>query len=266
MHSLAQTSTGQVYTWGSNTRGQLGDGTFSDRWVPTLLTLTNLAAMSGGDQHSLAALAGGSVSTWGNNGYSQLGDGTTGGQRNAPAAISGPSGVISVSGADRHSLAYGADGSIWSWGTNTSGQLGDGTNVNSNVPLRIRDATGWLVATPRLSPGAGAYSAAQTVTVTETTPGATIRYTTTGVDPTTSDTVIASGGTVAVNRTLTLKAKAWKAGWTDSNVATAVYTLTVPTPTLTQGGTFNTPQTVTIACAVAGARRSGTPQTAPTRR
>ena len=89
--------------------------------------------------------------------------------------------------------------------------------------------------------------------MTETTPGATIRYTTTGVDPTTSDTVIASGGTVAVNRTLTLKAKAWKAGWTDSNVATAVYTLTVPTPTLTQGGTFNTPQTVTIACAVAGA-------------
>ena len=92
MHSLAQTSTGQVYTWGSNTQGQLGDGTFSDRWVPTLLTLTNLAAMSGGDQHSLAALAGGSVSTWGNNGYSQLGgSGTTGGQRNAPAAISGPS-------------------------------------------------------------------------------------------------------------------------------------------------------------------------------
>jgi alpha-tubulin suppressor-like RCC1 family protein len=83
-----------------------------------------------------------------------------------------------------------------------------------------------VVDTPRFSPGSGTYPAFQTVTITTETPGATIHYTTNGAEPAESDPVIASGGTVTVNQSMTLKAKAWKTGLAASNSGRADYWIT----------------------------------------
>ena len=82
------------------------------------------------------------------------------------------------------------------------------------------------VDTPRANPGSGIYSTQQTVTVTTQTSGATIHYTTNGVDPAESDLTVSSGGTITVDRSMTLKLKAWKSGVPASNVAWVNYQIT----------------------------------------
>jgi hypothetical protein len=125
----------------------------------------------------------------------------------------------------------------------------------SMTPSRVKSATYQLiVADPNFAPGGGTYNTEQNVIITCTTSGATIHYTTTGVDPTESDPVVASGSSVTVDRTMTLKAKAWKGNMTPSGVKSAAYTLVVATPTFSKsGGTYNTEQTATITCATPGA-------------
>ncbi len=123
--------------------------------------------------------------------------------------------------------------------------------MNSLLPLQVSDAAfAWKVATPAFSPLPGAYSASPSVVVSCATSGATIYYTTNGVDPTQSDSTVASGGTVAVGQSLTLKAKAWKTGVGPSNVAAGAYTLTVPTPNASSvTGTYNQDLAVTLTSA-----------------
>ncbi len=109
---------------------------------------------------------------------------------------------------------------------------------------------------PAFSPGGGTYASAQSVTITTTTSGASIRYTTDGSTPTsTTGTLYTSA--VAIASTTTLKAIAYKSGWADSDVTTAVYTITLPqvaAPAFSPaGGSFTTAQSVTITSATSGA-------------
>jgi len=253
-HSLAALSDGSLYAWGENGGANLGDGTTTDRHSPVLITgLSDVVDLGAGLDHSLALATDGTVWTWGNNAYGQVGDGTTT-NRLTPWQVTGLTGMSRVAGGDTHSLALATGGTLWAWGRNHQGQLGDGTLVDRWSPVSISDGESWRIATPDLTPRGGAYTAVQTVTVTVLTPGATIHYTTNGVDPTPSDATVASGGTVSVDQSLTLKARAFKSGQPDSPVAAEVYALTVATPSISPGGgTFNTPQTVTISCTVAGA-------------
>jgi hypothetical protein len=103
------------------------------------------------------------------------------------------------------------------------------------------------VATPAFAPVAGTYTTAQTVTLSDATAAASIYYTTNGTTPTTSSTVYS--GPITVSTTETLKAIAVATGLTNSAVATAAYTIqgTLASPSFSPaGGTFTTPQTVTI--------------------
>jgi alpha-tubulin suppressor-like RCC1 family protein len=110
------------------------------------------------------------------------------------------------------------------------------------------------VATPAIAPGTGTYTTSQLPTVTCTSPGVTIHYTTTGVEPTEADQVVPSGGSVPVDVSLTLKVKAWRTGWTPSNTTTAIYTLKVATPTLAPGGgSYSSPTNVVVATVTPGA-------------
>jgi hypothetical protein len=96
------------------------------------------------------------------------------------------------------------------------------------IPSDIKTAAYEIVvAAPDFTPDGGTYSSGQSVTVTCTTPGATIHYTTNGLDPNQSDPNIESGLSVLVDGHLTLKARAWKTGLTSSPVKTAVYDIPV---------------------------------------
>ena len=110
-------------------------------------------------------------------------------------------------------------------------------------------------ATPTFNPPAGSYSSAQSVTISSTTTGASIRYTTDGSTP--SETVgTVYSGPVSVSSGLTLKAIAYMAGMTDSAVASAAYTITIPaaTPTFNPpAGSYSSTQSVTISTTTTGA-------------
>ncbi|HKF55944.1 MAG TPA: chitobiase/beta-hexosaminidase C-terminal domain-containing protein, partial [Blastocatellia bacterium] len=100
-------------------------------------------------------------------------------------------------------------------------------------------------ATPVFSPAGGTYATAQSVKITDVTAGATIYYTTNGSTPTTSSTKYS--GAIKVSTTETLKAIAVAAGYANSSVGTARYTLKTATPVLSPaGGTYATAQSVKI--------------------
>jgi len=110
-------------------------------------------------------------------------------------------------------------------------------------------------ATPTFSPAAGTYTSAQTVTISDTTSGATIYYTTNGTTPTTSSTLYS--GAITVSATETVKAIATATGYSTSATGSAVYTITPPaaTPTFSPAaGTYTSAQTVTISDATSGAK------------
>lgn len=115
-------------------------------------------------------------------------------------------------------------------------------------------ASSGTVVAPAISPAAGLYTRPQAVTLTSSTPDATIRYTTDGSEPTlTTGTVYTTSFQVSV--TSTVKAKAFKPGWVASGAVQAAYTITgiVANPVIAPvAGQFSTPQTVTITCATAG--------------
>ena len=257
-HSLALRTDGTVRSWGFNSNGQLGDNTTTDRHVPVTVTgLTGVADVTAGSAHSVALMSDGTARAWGWNQGGQLGDNTISQRRLTPVTVFNLANVIAVSAGFNHTVAIASGGVIWAWGTNASGQLGDGTTTQRNAPVQI-SASGfdWLTATPAFSPVPATYSPTATlaVTVTCATPGSTIRYTTNGVDPTPSDPVVVSGGTVTLSQTTTLKARAWSTTLAASNVAAGAYTFTVATPTFTPvGGTYPSAQSVTVTTATASA-------------
>ena len=131
-HSLAVRSDGTVWAWGWNSYGELGDGTQSSRLAPVqagaaVPGFNNIVAVAAGWGHSLALKADGTVWSWGRNSQGQLGSGTIGPERGLPEQISTLSNVIAIQAGDAHSFALKSDGTVWVWGWNGSGQLGNGT-------------------------------------------------------------------------------------------------------------------------------------------
>jgi PKD repeat protein len=107
------------------------------------LGLTDITAIAGGYGHSLALKSDGTVWAWGSNWSGQLGNGTEPwNSSNIPVPVLGLTGITAIAGGADHSLALKSDGSVWAWGENGQGQLGDGTRNNSNVPVQIASAPG----------------------------------------------------------------------------------------------------------------------------
>jgi alpha-tubulin suppressor-like RCC1 family protein len=131
-HAIALTTGGNVYAWGSNAYGQLGDGTWKDSSTPVLVSsLNDVVAIFAGRDHNLAVRSDGSVWSWGYNRFGELGDGT-GMSRNMPVRVVRLNGsvlgnIVQVGAGANHSLALRSDGTLWAWGRNNFGQLGDGT-------------------------------------------------------------------------------------------------------------------------------------------
>jgi alpha-tubulin suppressor-like RCC1 family protein len=143
-HSLARMSDGTVWAWGTNDHGELGNGSnAANSSVPVRVSNFSAAvAIAAGGEHNLALRADGTVWAWGYNGYGQLGTGSTGGYSAVPVQVSNLTGVVSVAAGYGFSFARRSDGTVWAWGRNESGQLGNGTNADSNVPVMVSNLTG----------------------------------------------------------------------------------------------------------------------------
>ncbi len=135
-HTLALSKDGTVWSWGYDSRGELGHGgTVIDdvtgmrllaTGVPGLVAgLEGIAAIAAGIAYSIALKTDGTIWAWGRNDSGQLGDGTTT-DRNTPAQARGVGEVVSVSAGHRHAVVALADGTVWAWGSNQYGQLGVG--------------------------------------------------------------------------------------------------------------------------------------------
>lgn len=140
-HAFALRSNGSVVAWGGNDSGQLGDGTTTARGLATSTLLTSgITAISAGRDGSLAVRSDGAVLSWGANNYGQLGNGTTAPFfRATPDVVTGVTNAVAVSlGTGRaHGLALRGDGSVWAWGNNAAGQLGDGTVFARLAPAPV---------------------------------------------------------------------------------------------------------------------------------
>jgi alpha-tubulin suppressor-like RCC1 family protein len=144
-HSLALKSDGTVWAWGYNRNGQLGDGTTFNRDTPVRVqNLSGVTAVAGGASHSLALESNGTVWAWGDNAFGELGDGTHTDQvtpvwvQNLWFGFS----VTAVAGSSVHSLALKSDGTVWAWGSNNYGELGDGTTFNRDTPVQVQNLSG----------------------------------------------------------------------------------------------------------------------------
>ena len=149
-HTVAVRSDGTLWAWGSNTFGQIGDGTFFQRISPVQIgTLTSWASVSAGDAYTMAIRTDGSLWAWGINTNGNLGDNSMS-TRNAPVPIQPGTAWESVSASNNiliaHTVGIRTDGSIWAWGNNGQGRLGDGTTTTRNAPTRIGTGTDWAFA------------------------------------------------------------------------------------------------------------------------
>ena len=172
-YSLALTSDGRVFSWGDNTYGQLGDGTSTPSSVPVAVNPSGelagktVVAITGGDYHSLALTSEGRVYAWGCNSEGELGNGTNN-TSYAPVAIitSGAMAnktVVAIAAGAKHSLALTSDGYVFAWGYNADGELGNGTTVNSSVPVAVTTSGALNGKLPvAIGNGGGFYSAALT--------------------------------------------------------------------------------------------------------
>jgi Tfp pilus assembly protein PilV len=123
--------------------------------------------------------------------------------------------------------------------------------TDSNMVTQSYTITG-KVTTPVISPVGGTYTTAQNVSITCATPDAEIRYTLDETEPSTSSTLYT--GAINISSSKTLKAKAFKPTWTDSDTVSQAYTLKVQSPVMDPvGGTYTDAQNVTITCATSGA-------------
>jgi len=134
---------GQVYCWGADDAGQLGDGANVDRWGPRAIDMTSVARqVSVGARHACAVKADGSVQCWGSGQDGRLGRGGTA-DSNVPVTVSGVAGAVQVSAGgqvqlfvdDGHACVVLDTGAVKCWGEGSLGQLGDSTSTDRFTPV-----------------------------------------------------------------------------------------------------------------------------------
>jgi alpha-tubulin suppressor-like RCC1 family protein len=139
-HTCVLYETGEVFCWGNNQHGQLGDGTTENRFTPVSVQGLSTGAQSIvlGEDHTCARLKTGKVKCWGRNDFGQLGDGTWT-DRSSPVDISGlENQAMDVVVGNHHTCAMTTGYPMFQcWGSNQYGQLGDNTTTNRNTPVVV---------------------------------------------------------------------------------------------------------------------------------
>lgn len=161
LHSLAYSTSAQLYGWGINDWGQVGDGSTTEQDTPVTVSLAGamktstlarsapaprVVSLFGGINHSLALLSNGVVLAWGNNTFGQLGDGT-GENSDVPVQVATPGGtkVTAIAAGCYNGLALTSTDAVLAWGDNSVGDLGNDKPGFSNVPVAVTFAAGLQV-------------------------------------------------------------------------------------------------------------------------
>jgi len=157
-HTVCITEDGSLFSWGCNDNGQLGVGDTEKRRVPTLVTGLQgkrVVHVAAGEVHTVCSTADGSVFTWGSGVCGQLGLGDDESNRLLPTLVRGElqgKQVMQVAAGDKHSACVTHDGSVYTWGANEQGQLGQEDMDDANLPVLVRvlDASAnvksWVIA------------------------------------------------------------------------------------------------------------------------
>jgi alpha-tubulin suppressor-like RCC1 family protein len=148
--TLGVKTDGTLWAWGENSYGQLGDGTLIDRTAPVQVgTDTAWGSVAAGQNHTMGVKQDGTLWAWGYNSRGELGDGTTT-NRTAPVQVGTDTGWASVAAGATYggleagfTLAIKTEGTLWGWGRNLDGILGDGTISNRTAPVQIGTGSGW---------------------------------------------------------------------------------------------------------------------------
>ena len=137
LHSCAVGEDERVWCWGENEDGQLGDGTQTDRLVPTAINSElRFRSVSAGLSHSCAVTTTGAAYCWGDNSRAQIGDGSLT-DRPAPAQVSLGIGFERVEVGGGHTCGLATGGAVYCWGAGGSGEIGDGGSALRGNPTRV---------------------------------------------------------------------------------------------------------------------------------
>ena len=147
-HTVALKDDGSLWAWGKNYSGQLGDGTTTSKRIPTReeSNATNWSSIAAGANHTVAIKTDGTLWAWGQNGSGQLGNGSNTSTTSATREESNATNWASASGGNLHTVALKTDGTLWAWGENGHGQLGDNTTTDKNIPIQeYSNSTDWEI-------------------------------------------------------------------------------------------------------------------------
>ena len=157
-HASAIKTDGTLWTWGYNTYGQLGDSTVVHKSSPvqTIALGTNWKQVACGFYHTAGIKTDGTLWTWGRDNYGELGDNTVVSKSSPVQTIALGTNWKQVDCGFYHTAGIKTDGTLWAWGYNVNGQLGDSTVVRKSSPVQtIALGTNWKQVS-----GAGYYTAA----------------------------------------------------------------------------------------------------------
>jgi alpha-tubulin suppressor-like RCC1 family protein len=143
---LALLKGGTVKAWGENSNGQLGngrEGSTAGSTVPVEVHgLKEVVAIAAGEHFAMALLKNGQVWAWGDNTRGELGAGSEGKGRDEPGKVQGLSAVGAIAAGAEHALALLQGGTVMAWGSGVWGQLGNGREVTSDLPVEAIGLSG----------------------------------------------------------------------------------------------------------------------------
>jgi alpha-tubulin suppressor-like RCC1 family protein len=143
-YNLGLRTGGALYAWGQNPEGNLGDGTTTTRSTPVLIAGT-WSTVAAGALHTLGIKSDGTLWGWGDASSGQVGNGAIAVKVSTPVQIQTGSTFLKIAAGHFNSYAVRSDGTLWAWGTNISGQMGNGiaSAVKYSTPIQVGSLSTW---------------------------------------------------------------------------------------------------------------------------